>query len=517
MATNLLLKPDRQSLKAAADLYRKFLPTESLFVFDISVLDRVGIPIQIAALQTKEGFTNDGFGYGGDGDEALVGALGELTETYHTHQALTSAPACEGLSFIEMVDLYGRDAVVDPRELCLSAGYAYHENLPLRWVAVTRWNDGAACWAPRETVAPGGSSYETVSKQVEHARDGSPAQLFPAITCGLGAGTNLEQALAHGVLELLQRDGNCTRFRAMDQGIDLNLDKVESEEVRTLIDRLADLGLRVRAKLASMEFGLSNLYVIAVPIEGGPRRERFPLLATACGEAVHPNRERALRKALQEYISSRSRKCFMHGTLDSIERITPPGYAEKVLHPSDPDLEERKAIREMAGWLDKEQSDLREILHESVFASKQKVNFSDLPSVPDGAVADPLDRLADVTKRLSSEDISLYYFDATPEGSDAPRVVKTIAPKLEGETMSYWRIGYRGARRLLEQKSPLVHQRAPKTQDLPITLTEEAEKRLGGPVYFSVPEWEKIIDGHYPLYREPSSHTVQKFISQRDA
>jgi len=83
--------PISQALKDAIRLYKDSLPQDGLFVFDISGLDRVGIPIQIAALITDDGFTNDGFGYGGNAEEALVGALGEMTETYHTHNALMRA------------------------------------------------------------------------------------------------------------------------------------------------------------------------------------------------------------------------------------------------------------------------------------------------------------------------------------------------------------------------------------------------------------------------------------------
>ena len=92
-------------------------------------------------------------------------------------------------------------------------------------------------------------------------------------------------------------------------------------------------------------------------------------------------------------------------------------------------------------------------------------------------------------------------------------MIKALAPGLEGETLSYWRIGARGAKRLLERDSPLVSRAEPSTQSLPIHMTEEQTDALGGPVYFQIPEWEKILYGHYPLYREPSSHTVQKFLS----
>jgi ribosomal protein S12 methylthiotransferase accessory factor len=499
-----------RQLRAAIQRYQDHLPNDNLFIFDISGLDRIGIPIQIAAL-SADGFTKDGFGYGGSAEEALVGALGELTETYHSQRALTRAPACEGLSFRDMVDAYGSEYVIDPRTLGLSAGYPYTDDLPLRWVQVRRWRDNAPCWVPRETVSNDGGSYATGSDHVERSHATRSAQLFPAITCGLGAGLSMEQAISHGVLELLQRDGNCTRFRALDQGIDIELDEIESEEIKSTLAHLSDLGLRPRPKLASTEFGMANIYVIAEPTDPDFAGESFPLLATACGEAVHPNRERALRKALQEYIASRCRKCFMHGDLDRILSIAPGGYANGVLRTQSWLSEEPKALREMSDWLEKSDHELRELLKHTVFSAQQTRPFSGLPSVADSAVAEADSRLDAVHSRLQASGIEIYYLDATPPGEDSPRVVKTLAPGLEGETLSYWRIGARGAARLLSEGSPLVTQQRPGPQSLPVHLTARQTDQLGGPVYFQVPAWEKIVDGHYPLYREPSSHTVQKY------
>ena len=511
------MQPDPHQLEQAVEVYRRYLAGTELYIFDISSLDRIGIPIHVAALRTEDGFTNDGFGYGGSSAEALVGALGEMSETYHVHQALKLAPACEAVSYEEMVGRFGIDRVLDPLTLCLPAGYPYHQQLPLRWVAVTRWHDGANCWAPRETVAPGGDSFATQSGNVELRIDRTPAKLFPPITCGLGAGLAIEQALAHGVLELLQRDGNCTAFRAMDRGIDIELDIVESEEIKATIAHLEHLGLRVRAKLASTEFGMVNLYVIAEPTDGDHTREAFPLLATACGEAVHPNRERALRKALQELLASRSRKIFMHGPLESVRKLAPLRYQQDILEVNHPDGEEPKALREMVNWLTKTEAELHDLLRETVFSSREKIKFSELPTIADEEVVRSDDRMAEITRRLLAEDILIYYFDASPDGPNGPQVIKAIAPGLEGETLSYWRIGGRGAKRLLERRSDLVTQGPPQPQDLQIPLTPAAQEKLGGPVYFRASAWEKILSRHYPLYREPSSHTAQKYLATHGA
>lgn len=504
---------DFDQLNKAVGIYRRFLPHDGVQTFDISSLDRLGIPVCMASLQAESGFLNNGVGYGNSSVEALVGALGEMSETFHVHNALKIASTCEAISYSDMVNHFGLGQVIDPLKLCLAAGYAYHDKLPLRWVAVTRFDDGVRCWAPRESVAYSGFSYDTHSSHVELQSSESPAKLFPPITCGLGAGLSLHQALSHGVLELLQRDGNCTAFRAMDQGVDIELDVIESKEIIATLCHLKSLGLHVRAKLASTEFGLVNLYVVAEPSGESNAFEKFPLIITACGEATDQNRERALRKALHEFIASRSRKTFMHGPLQNVRGLAPTQYLETHLELAQAHFEEPKALREMAGWLSKTQAQLRSLLNDTVFSSRQTVKFSSLPNADDQHFSDPTHRLTDLANRLATQSVPLYFFDGSPGGIDGPHVVKAIAPGLEGETLSYWRMGERGAKRLLAQRSSLVSQSHPQAQHVLVPLRSTVQEAMGGQVFFKVPEWEKILNGHYPLYREPAPHTAQKHLA----
>lgn len=502
---------DNQQLADAIKIYQKYLENSNLEFFDISSLDRIGIPILFASFRSDDGFQNNGFGYGHNAQESFVGALGELSETFHTFNTLKNIPTCEAISYKEMVQNFGADLVIDPLTLCLCAGFPYHHEIPLRWVQVKRLNDGAACWVPKESVAFSKFSYDMKSSNVVLSSQSPSSKLFPPITCGLGAGLSLAQAMSHGLLELLQRDGNCTSFRAMDQGVDIHLDMIKSEEIKSTILHLEKLGLKVRAKLASTEFGLVNLYVLAEAIDKD-FKEKFPLVTTACGEAVHQNRERALRKALHEFISSRARKTFSHGPIADVVALASKDYLNQSLLLSKPHLEEPKALSEMVRWLSKSQSELLEPLQKTVFSSQKTVDFSTLTSMGDDAVADPDARLADIVKRLNAENLPIYYLDSSPVGENAPKVVKVIVPKLEGETMSYWRIGSRGAKRLIERQSSLVTQGPPQSQHLLIPMSQSDQDHLDGPVYFNVPELERILNEHYPLYREPASHTAQKAI-----
>jgi len=508
--TDTPIGPRDDELDLAVRRYRGAFTAGEMSDFDIGPLDRLGHSVVVSALRSPDGFSNDGFGYGASAREALVGALGEMSETFHVHRALERAPACEAMSRTAMVNRFGNESVVDPLTLCLPAGSEWTEETPLRWVEVTTWPQGQRAWLPRECIATSPFSYATRSTEVVASGDGEPICLFRPITCGLGAGTSLAMALSHGVLELLQRDGNCTRFRAMDRGIDLELDRIEDPGIARLLASLARHGLRVRAKLASTEFDLVNLYVIAEPADGSVS-EDFVLKTTACGEAVHANRERALRKALLEYISARIRKTFMHGPLEPIRQLAPAAYVDRVMAAVDPAAEEPRALEEMSAWLDLGSEQLRESLADTVFSHHETRAFSSLPSVPDESVREPRDRLDDLVARLASQSLSIFHFDASPAGDDAPRVIKAVVPGLEGETLSYGRIGERGVRRVLGEREGLVSIGEPRDgADRRVRLSEPAEARLGGPAWFASARAEAIVGSLYPLYREPGSHSVQK-------
>ena len=266
------------------------------------------------------------------------------------------------------------------------------------------------------------------------------------------------------------------------------------------------------AKLGSTEFGLTNLYVV----DGGREEPTFALQATACGEAAHANAERALRKALLEFMAARCRKALMHGPLERIEAVAPEGYLDTTLAAASPANEEPRALREMTAWARLSADELRDLLGDSVLSVRRRVPLSELPSVADAQVRDPARRLADLAARLSEEGMAIYYYDATPS-ANGPHVVKAVVPGLECETMSYHRIGRRGVARLLEAGSPLVGIGDRPASARPVRLTAQDEAQLGGPAWLDIEKVDEIVGRLYPLYREPSSHTVQLALRENEA
>lgn len=476
---------------SAADVYRDSLPHDTPhYEFPLHALDRTGVPVYYAALWTAAGAACSGVGYGGTDALARTSALGELTETHAMLHGIARAER-RSASYAALVR-HGVSAL-DPLRARLPVGTTYAPDRPLQWVEARRYPSGEPCWVPLELAA-------------SNVGDTGPGDwLFTPITNGLGAGDTAERALAHGLLELVQRDGNSLSYRALDQGVVVELDAVADAETRALLARLDAEGIDVMVKLAATSFGITNLYVVGA--DRDPARAPHPVMLTACGEAAHPDRERALHKALHEFCSSRVRKRFAHGSLDVVGPLLPGGYRERLLADPPGWDEEPRALAAMRDLMRRPPAETVALIRGSVLSERRRVRFSELPTVPPGSLGSQAALLADVAERLARAGLEILYVDVTPPGS-AARAVKVIVPELEVEGMSYHRVGPRGVRLLAARGDGLAGVGAPPAGAARVPLTAADEAALGGPAWFHVERAAGLLGDLYALYREPGEHVL---------
>jgi len=482
--------------------YLDVLPEGRVVGFPLAPLDRTGIPVWFVALFLDDPFfvgaMPSGIGYGATDDEALIGAVAEIAENLMPSLAVLPR-AKERASYNDLARVYGLKSVADPLTLCLPAGSPVGRDTVLEWTPSVRHATGEIVLMPLDVAA---TDYFELSEGYRPFTN--------LITNGLGAGPDVPFALGHGVLELLQRDGNGLLFRALDQGVMLDLDGIGPENA-AMLARLKELGIRALPKFATDQFGLTNLYVVGY--DEDPARTPAPIALSACGEACDPDRERALRKALLEFQAARVRKTFGHGPLDMAATVTPPGYIDAFIQKALPslDLEESRALQAMLEWIEMPAGDLRGVLADTVYSQRSTKRFAELPSTP---AADGHARGKIACDRLLEAGFDVLYVDCTPPGGGVG-VVKAIVPGLEVETMSYYRIGERNTRKLLDRDHPLIRFGTESETLRPVRLTPEALERFGGQPLFDVALAETIVGRHYPLYREPESHHAPFRLAQR--
>lgn len=481
-----------------ADRYLASFPPGEVVEFPVVGLDVLDVPLHSAALPaTVRHPGGSGLGYGATPEEARTGALGEMAEMALSTRALAGLPRVEA-SYAELVRKEGATRVQDPRTLALEAGSPYDDDRVLQWLPMTRLHDGESVLVPAELVASAPGDLL-----------GPPPPggwLTTVITNGQGAAFDADRAVAHAVLEVLQRDGNATTFRAMDRGVVVDLDGLRDPDALALLERLDAAGIDVVVKLASTDLGVVDVYAVGCSRDAS---EPVPIMATACGEAAHPDRDVAVRKALHEFAAARARKAFMHGPLDLVARATPPGYLDGWLsgHPPERLVEEDRALTSMLEWTAAGTPALVDLLQDTVLARRSTVRLADLPTwtgddLPGHVVGGLHARGFDVL-------VSLH-----PSDGDAV-AAKVAVPGCEVETMSYGRIGERGVRRLQERGDPLAAVGADPGGWGRVHLTPEAQDRLGGPAWFDREGARRRVGALYPLYREPGRHVVAQVLAGR--
>lgn len=470
--------------------YRAAVAGGRLTEFSLRDYDRTGVPV-VATVWEHDGRDAHGVGYGGTERAAQIGALGELAERVVLGRTLRRAPVRRA-SYTALVRELGADAVADPLTLVLPAGSPYAADRPLDWMPMQRWRTGDTVLVPVEFVASDNDSLPA----------GPPpgGWLTTAITNGLGAGDTVERAVGHGLLELLQRDGDTVSFRAMDTGVVVDIDASTDPETRSIVAGFRAVGIDPVVKLAATEF--VNV-VYCVGRDEDPATP--PMALGAMGEAAHPDRDVAIRKSLLEYASSRARRVFAFGPLERVRELNPEYLRDELARPLGD--QEPRALQEMTAWSGWDAVRMRGVLRPYFERHERTVSPADLVATGELAPEQLLARLLD---QLHDFDV-LVAVSEPADGADVIRAAKVVVPGIEVETLSYLRIGERVTRRLLERGSPLVGRGAPDRPDrLPIRLTEQAQADLGGPLWLDAAAVEATVGPLYPLYREPRRHAVAR-------
>lgn len=494
-----------KNLSQTLEKFRAAIPLRETYEFSIDGLDRLGIPLYCVATWTENGVYYDGFGYGAGETGAQTGAWGEIMENYFAGVFAETAPRVVA-SYNEL-KAANRNAI-EPPNLCLDAGSNYSPDGKLHWIEVENFTGKGG----GKTLVP----LESAVIHPAHAPEIAPENLlFRPITNGLGAGASLAQAVAHGALETVQRDGNNITFRAMDIGQRIELDRVKLPETLELLNYLDAQGIEIIPKLAGIVADIPVIHVVGY--DRDLSRAEFPMQISACGEAAHPDREIALAKAVREYVSGRSRKHFMHGTLDKLARVAPAEYVEKMTA-ANADWEESRALEAVMNWATATREEVFRRIEKPILETRSVVKFSDLPTT-EFAPNDWEAILKFLQTKFAEIDTEILYADLSEGAPDGVFVARTIVPKMEGETMSYGRIGRRNLERLLERQKTdervgkLVGCGADAKPEsaAPIHLTEKDAAEFPN-AWLDRQAIDRQVGEFYALYREPESFAVGRLL-----
>jgi ribosomal protein S12 methylthiotransferase accessory factor len=252
-------------------------------IANVTGLDRIGIPVVMVCRPNSRSIAVSQ-GKGLDLDAARASGLMEAVETFHAERI----PLPLRLGSYD--ELRAALPLVDVEALPQVSWTRFHGALPLLWIEGHDLIGDKPVWLPYEMVhtnytlpLPTGSG------------------CFEASTNGLASGNHLLEAALHAICEVVERDST-SLWHALDRpargATRVDLDTVDDNPCRMMLDRLHDAGLGVAVWETSTDVAVPSFYCLVTD-------ERPEIGHLGAGAGCHPARGIALLRALSEAVQVR--------------------------------------------------------------------------------------------------------------------------------------------------------------------------------------------------------------------
>ncbi|OPY52963.1 MAG: YcaO-like family protein [Methanosaeta sp. PtaU1.Bin112] len=242
-------------------------------VADITNLDRIGIPVFSSIRPMADrGAISVYNGKGATPTEARVSAMMEGLERY------SAEIRDRQLSIDRFSHL---DEALDPRELILPAEADPDAMIP--------WVSGWDIMNDEEILVPANAVFHPLPSEFK--------RLFRTNTSGLASGNVIEEAIFHGLAEVIERDAWALVEASKKTGALIS--DVEDEQAKGLLDKFAAAEVDVYLRDITSDIGVATCAAAADDI-----RLRDPTLLTT-GMGTHTSAAVAVLRALTEVAQSR--------------------------------------------------------------------------------------------------------------------------------------------------------------------------------------------------------------------
>lgn len=345
---------------------------------EITGLDTLGVPVA-SAIRPAARSLSVMSGRGSTAEQAKVAATMEAIEA---HAAENFRPTCICARYREIAD-----RAVDPHHLPHAPDAQL--DAELWWCTATGLLSGAQFMVPFESV------------HTDWTRPKDPSGLGMD-SAGIGAGLSRDQAVRHGLLELVERDAlSIATVKAIAAGEEIPVltPALTPAEIGSategLVTRLEAAGVRVHLADLCSDTGIPAIAAYLLDASPNP----FRVLPVAMGAAAAPDADEAALRALTE--AAQSRLVTISGSRDDLS----PAEYERML--------DQQAERH-----------LRDRLNE-ISTTRRPMN------TPTGLKNDPA-ALATAIETVGGYEPLVIDLAHYPLGPDTVHVVRVFAPGLEG-------------------------------------------------------------------------------------
>ena len=361
-------------------------------IADITDLDRVGLPIYTAIRPTaEEGAVSI---YGGKGiskDHAKASAMMEGFERYSAERKDYDKTVTATLSEIEELGEY-----INPKSLNLPKEFEKKDigDLNLEWSKSKDIISGKEYYIPTNAIFH------------PYTHENNINSLFKSNTNGLASGNILEEAILHGMFEVIERDAWSIFELTHKNYAQIDLDSIESKIINDAVDKFESEGIKIKL----MDF-TADIKIPTIAASADDTVTKDAGLLTL-GMGTHLDPEVAVLRALTEVAQSRATQ--INGAREDTVRADfsrEAGY------------ERMKRINKYYFKQEEDQIKLSDIENKSTSSITKDIEI--------------------IKNELISNDIEkILYVDLTRPELDVS-VVRVVIPEMEVYTIDPSRAGYR--------------------------------------------------------------------------
>lgn len=264
-------------------------------VADITGLDCIGLPCALA-IRPNAKHLSVAMGKGLSFELAKASAIMEALEVYHVENP---PPVSATGTYREAIKKW---PVISPREL--NSGFfniPHLEEMSLNWVKAIELMTGSDVFIPHVLT-----NMDSTTVRPEYG-------FLQVSTNGLAAGNTEEEALCHGLYEVIERD-SLFRWSSLSdhqrEATRLNLASIDSVTNRPLVEKYLQQGIQLKVWDITSHVGIPSVH--SVIYDPNP----FRVQGIFRGTGTHLSKEIALARALME--AAQSRLGVISGSRDDI-------------------------------------------------------------------------------------------------------------------------------------------------------------------------------------------------------
>ena len=264
-------------------------------IAEITHLDRVGIPVYSAIRPSAaEGAVSIYAGKGATKDQAKASAMMEAFERY------SAEPQESEIENNLVCGLYDEiEECINPESLILPNLSFDPRKKELNWIKTVNIRDDNEYLTPADAVFHPYNFKNSVN-------------LFKSNTNGLASGNKVEEAIFHGMTEVIERDAWSLFEIKRNKAPEINLKNIENPLINEIVDKFEGAGIDI--KVVDLT---SDVEVATIAAVSDDTVLKDPALLTL-GVGTHLDPEIAVLRALTEVAQSRATQ--IHGTREDTTR-----------------------------------------------------------------------------------------------------------------------------------------------------------------------------------------------------